>query len=181
MRTLHSIHTRSYRRLRHPAQLKHRTSQPLHGQCHRTVRWYGQGGGTSGGKGGGKNKPPEGGGGGGGGNFFTRFVENIRKEMKGGEVQESLKGFNEEREEMHQSYVVQQAKLKLSAAIQTLRDMMFKGSETTSKGWSVMRKTSTKASRCPEDFFSHIGFFCRFTKMQWTPNLVRRVIPLVPR
>lgn len=148
------MQSRSQRKLHHPAQLKHRTSQP---QCYRTVRWYGQGGRTNGEKGGSKNKPPEGGGGE-GGNFFQRFVENIRKEMKGGEVQESLKGFNEEREEMQQSYLVQQAKLKFSATIQKLKEMMFKGSETTSKGWSVVRKTSTKASKCLEDFFGDIFF-----------------------
>jgi hypothetical protein len=73
-------------------------------------------------------------------------VENIRKEMKGGEVQESLKGFNEEREEMQQSYVAQQAKLKLIATIEKLRGIMFKGSEKTSEGWSAMKKTSSKAS-----------------------------------
>lgn len=67
--------------------------------------------------------------------------------MKGEEVQESLKSFNEEREEMTQSYVVQQAKLKWSATIEKLREAMFKGSEKTSEGWSAVKKTSTKASR----------------------------------
>lgn len=65
--------------------------------------------------------------------------------MKGSEVQESLKGFNEEREEMQQSYVIQQAKLKLNVALRKLGDMLFKGSEKTSQGWSLLRRSSTKA------------------------------------
>ena len=145
VRSFHSIHTGSQGRLHHPAHFKHRTNQPLLSQTHRTVRWYSESGGTKGGGAG--KKPPEGG----GGNFFQRFVDNIRKEMKGGEVQESLKGFNEEREEMTQSYVVQQAKLKWSATIQKLQEALFKGSEKTSQGWSVVKKTSTKASRVAEN------------------------------
>lgn len=62
-------------------------------------------------------------------------------------MQESLKGFNEEREEMQQSYVVQQAKLKGTATIEKLKEWMGWGSERTSKGWSVLQRTSTKASR----------------------------------
>lgn len=153
VRAFHSMHSKSQWRLHHPLKLKHRTTQPFN---HRTVRWYNQGGGTNGGKGGGTNGGKESGktnggkeggktNGGDGGNFFQKFFVNIRKELKGGEVQESLKGFNEEREEMQQSYVIQQAKLKLGAMIERAKDMLFKSSEKTSTGWSIVKSTSSKA------------------------------------
>lgn len=156
VRAFHSMHSKSQWRLHHPLKLKHRTTQPFN---HRTVRWYNQGGGTNGGKGGGTNGGKESGktnggkeggktNGGDGGNFFQKFFVNIRKELKGGEVQESLKGFNEEREEMQQSYVIQQAKLKLGAMIERAKDMLFKSSEKTSTGWSIVKSTSSKASSC---------------------------------
>lgn len=130
MRTIHSVvRGRSH----HPHVLKNRTTQ------HRTVRWYNQEGG---GKGGDKGKPPERE----DGNFFQKFYANVRKEMKGGEVQESLKGFNEEREEMQQSYVVQQAIIKWKAMMEALGTASSKSSEKAGEGWSVLRKTSSKAS-----------------------------------
>ena len=138
VRTVHSVvRGRSH----HPHVLSNRTTQ------HRTVRWYNQ---ESGGKGGDRAKPPGGDKGkppeGEGGNFFQKFFANVRKEMKGGEVQESLKGFNEEREEMQQSYVVQQAILKWKAMMKAFGTASSKSSEKAGKGWSVLRKTSSKAS-----------------------------------
>lgn len=132
----------------HPSAFRHRTNQPtpIRGSNLRGVRWYNTGtqggGGTNGGKGSGPGKPPEGG----GGNFFQNLVENIRKSLKGSEVQESLKGFNEEREKMQQSYVIQQAKLKWSALMEKLGGATSTSAETASKGWSTIKKTSTKAS-----------------------------------
>ena len=146
-----SLHSGSWRLYHHHYHHYHHSGR-THGLANRAVRWYSQGK-TGGGARGDKssNRPPEGGGdtgggGGGGGNFFQRLVENVRKEMKGGEVQESLKGFNEEREEMQQSYVVQQAKLKWSALMERMRSTASKSSEKTAEGWSVLRKTSSKAS-----------------------------------
>lgn len=125
---------------------KHRTAQSLIGTGQRAVRWYSSGNQGGGAKGSSSGKPPGGGsgGGGGGGNFFQNFIENFRKGMKGSEVQESLKGFNEEREKMQQSYVVQQAKLKWNAMADKLGTVMFKSSDTASKGWSVFKRTSSK-------------------------------------
>lgn len=113
----------------------------------RSVRWYskGGGGGTGGGGAGpgggasGSGKPPFEGGG-----FFQNFVKNFRKVVKGDEMQESLKGFHEEREKMHQSYVVQQARLKLKALVERMGNMGAKGSEKTSTGWTVLKTTSSK-------------------------------------
>lgn len=118
----------------------------------RGIRWYTtgggkqEGGGANGGKGGSGpgSKPPEGG----GGNFFQNLIQNIRSGMKTSEVQDSLKGFHEEREKMQQSYVVQQVKLKFNALREKLGVAASSSAETASKGWSVFKRTSTKASQC---------------------------------
>ena len=83
---------------------------------------------------------------GGGGGFFQNFVDNLRKAIKGSEVQDSLKGFNEEREKMQQSYVIQQTKLKWKVLSEKLGHIGSKGSEKTHKGWSAVKKTSSKVS-----------------------------------
>ena len=66
--------------------------------------------------------------------------------MKGSEIQESLKGFNEEREKMQQSYVVQQVKLKWRALTEKMGQIGSRGSQTTQKGWSFFKRTSSKVS-----------------------------------
>ena len=107
----------------------------------RPVRWYSstnQGGGASGGGGGASG---EGGAGGGRKGFFQNFFDNLKKGVeKNQEIQESLKGFHEEREKLHQSYVMQQVKLKFAAAVEKMRVLSQKGME----GWRVVKDTSSK-------------------------------------
>ena len=103
----------------------------------KTVRWYssaGQGGGASGG-----------GGGAGGGRrgFFQNFFDNLKKGVeKNQEIQDSLKGFHEEREKLHQSYVAQQARLKLVAAVERMRELGRRGLE----GLKVVKDSSSKVN-----------------------------------
>ena len=101
------------------------------------VRWYssnGQGGGASGGGGGA-------GGGGGRKGFFQNFFDNLRKGVeKNQEIQDSLKGFHEEREKLHQSYVAQQARLKLAAAVERMRELGQRGME----GLKTFKDSSSK-------------------------------------
>ena len=103
-----------------------------------SVRWNSstdQGGGASGGGGG------AGGGGGGGKGFFQNFFDNLKKGVeKNQEMQESLKGFHEEREKLQQSYVAQQVKLKFAAAIEKLGAVGRKGAER----WRLFKDTSSK-------------------------------------
>ena len=107
-----------------------------------TVRWYSstnQGGGASGG-GGGANG---GGGGGAGGRkgFFQNFLDNLKKSVeKNQDIQESLKGFHEEREKLHQSYVAQQVRLKFAAALEKVAGLGRRGAE----GWKVVKDSSSK-------------------------------------
>ena len=108
-----------------------------------TARWFSstnQGGGASGGGGG-----ASGGGGGTGGRkgFFQNFLDNLKKGVeKNQEIQESLKGFHEEREKLHQSYVAQQVRLKFAAALEKLSSLGQKGVE----GWKVVKDSSSKVS-----------------------------------
>lgn len=116
----------------------------------RPVRWYSstnQGGGASGGGGGGASggggAGASGGGGAGGGRkgFFQNFFDNLKRGVeKNQEIQESLKGFHEEREKLHQSYVMQQVKLKFAAAVEKMGALSQKGTE----GWKVVKDTSSK-------------------------------------
>lgn len=46
---------------------------------------------------------------------------------KNQEIQESLKGFHEEREKLHQSYVAQQVRLKFAAALEKLSGLGQRG------------------------------------------------------
>ena len=122
--------------------MPHRTLQPSNLRGYTTGKNGGEGGGSHGAKGSGPGRPPEGG----GGNFFQNLVQNIQKGLKGKEVQENLKGFNEEREKMKQSYVVQQAKLKWTAAKEKLGGAASTGTDVAGKGWSIFKQTSSKAS-----------------------------------
>lgn len=146
----------------------YRTTQQYLGL--RTVRWYSgagkQGGGANGGKGSGK--PPEGG----GGNFFQNFAENFRKTIKGNEVQDSLKGFHEEREKMQQSYVVQQAKLKWNAIIEWSKQATSRSSEEAYEKWSVFKQKFSKASGCNIACKNRASWdvYNRFTKKQLTQS-----------
>ena len=81
------------------------------------VRWQsGGGGGASGGNTGG----PQGGGRG----FFQNFVDNLRKGLeRNREMQEGLKGFQEEREKMKQSYFMQAAKENMTNAKVSCEDL----------------------------------------------------------
>ena len=66
---------------------------------------------------GGKGESESGKGGGGGGGFFQNFVSNLRRGLfKDKEMQENLKGFQEETDKMQQSFVLQQARLKMGLA-----------------------------------------------------------------
>lgn len=106
----------------------------------RPARWYSStGSGASGGGGGGASRG--GGAGGGGKGFFQNFFDNLKKGVeKNQEIQESLKGFHEEREKLHQSYVMQQVKLKFAAAVEKIGALGQKGAE----GWRVVKDTSSK-------------------------------------
>ena len=118
------------------SQLRSTRSQSI-----RTVRWNSGGGTGSGGGSSGSGKSPVGGGG-----FFQNFVKNFQKVVKGDEMQESLKGFHEEREKMNQSYVVQQAKLKLKELAEKVGSAGTTGTEKTSQGWTIVKKTSSKVT-----------------------------------
>ena len=105
----------------------------------KTVRWYsstGQGGGASnsgGGAGGGRRSR----------GFFQNFFDNLKKGVeKNQEIQDSLKGFYEEREKLHQSYVTQQARLKLAAAVERMRELGRRGLE----GLKVVKDSSSKVN-----------------------------------
>ena len=50
------------------------------------------------------------------GGFIRNFLDNLRKGLEKKEMQESLKGFHEEREKLEKSYVMQSAREKLISA-----------------------------------------------------------------
>ncbi len=110
-----------------------------------TVRWYSstnQGGGASGG-GGGASGGGGGRGAGPGKGFFQTFLDNLKKGVeKNQEMQESLKGFHEEREKLHQSYVAQQVRLKFAAALEKIASLGQRGAE----GWKTVKDSSSKVS-----------------------------------
>ena len=59
---------------------------------------------------------------------------------KNQEIQESLKGFHEERDKLHQSYVAQQMRLKFAAALEKMTALSQRGLE----GWKVVKDSSSK-------------------------------------
>ena len=59
---------------------------------------------------------------------------------KNQEIQESLKGFHEEREKLHQSHVAQQVRLKFAAALEKAMALGQRGVE----GWKAFRDSSSK-------------------------------------
>ena len=84
-----------------------------------------------------------GGGGAGGGRKRQNFFDNLKKGVeKNQEIQDSLKGFHEEREKLHQSYVAQQARLKLAAAVERMRELGRRGLE----GLKVVKDSSSKVN-----------------------------------
>ena len=114
--------------LRHPSQKYSR------------VRWYSEGN-----TGGGASSGGGGTGGGGRKGFFQNFFENLRKGVnQNREMQESLKGFQEEREKLQKSYVVQQAKEKAVEAKNRVFEYGVKGVEMTKQGYSQMRESTSK-------------------------------------
>ena len=123
-----------------------------------TVRWYSstnQGGGGASGGGGGAS-----GGGGGGGagrkGFFQNFLDNLKKGVeKNQEMQESLKGFHEEREKLHQSYVAQQVRLKFAAALEKMAGLGRRGAER----WKAVRDSSSKVSHWDHFYVSYLSLF----------------------
>ena len=75
--------------------------------------------------------------------FFQNFFDNLKKGVeKNQEIQDSLKGFHEEREKLHQSYVAQQARLKLAAAVERMRELGRRGLE----GLKVVKDSSSKVN-----------------------------------
>lgn len=141
------------------------------------VRWYSSsnhGGGASGGGGGasGGGGGASGGAGGGGGGrkgFFQNFFNNLKRGVeKNQEMQESLKGFHEEREKLHQSYLVQQAKLKFEAAVEKLGALGRRGAE----GWKSVKESSSKV--CCVDHWWY--FFCVFRKLAEWVSCVLHVV-----
>ena len=75
--------------------------------------------------------------------FFQNFFDNLKNGIeKNQEIQDSLKGFHEEREKLHQSYVAQQARLKLSAAVERMGELGRRGLE----GLKVVKDSSSKVN-----------------------------------
>lgn len=108
----------------------------------RTSRWYSgtnQGGGASGG-GSGNGGARKG--------FFQNFMDNMRKGFnQNREMQESLKGFHEEREKLQKSYVLQQAKQKVIDVKDKALEYGGKGIELTKQGYSRLRLTTSKVNK----------------------------------
>ncbi|XP_064390541.1 mitochondrial import inner membrane translocase subunit TIM44-like isoform X2 [Halichondria panicea] len=95
-------------------------------------RWYSGGGASSGG--------------GGRKGFFRNFIENIRKGVnQNREMQESLKGFHEERDKLQKSHVMQQAKEKAAEATTKVFEYGAKGLEITKQGYSQVIENTAKA------------------------------------
>lgn len=101
-------------------------------------RWYSGGGasgrgGASGGSGGGRK------------GFFQNFIENIRKGLnQNREMQESLKGFHEEREKLQKSYILQQAKEKAAEATSKVFEYGTKGVEMTKQSYTQVKEGTAK-------------------------------------
>jgi len=87
-----------------------------------------------------------------GGGFFKNFVESVKKSVKEDDVQESLKGFHEERQKMQQSYVVQQARQKLKDLQEGAGSAGSVGAEKTSEGWTKVKSATSKVS------YYHLGW-----------------------
>lgn len=105
------------------------------------IRWYSKEGGAGAGNGkGSSGKPPSSGG------FLKNFIQNFRKSVKEDNVQESLKGFHEEREKMQQSYVVQQAMQKLKDITEGAGTVGSKGLEKTAEGWTTVKSATSKVT-----------------------------------
>lgn len=95
----------------------------------------------------------EGGGGGGKGEeqkragFVQNFLSNLRKSFeRNKEMQESLQGLQEERHRMKQSYVVQAAKERLTAAWTVVWGASSRGVGIAREGWGRVRDRFSKVS-----------------------------------
>jgi hypothetical protein len=81
---------------------------------------------------------------------------------KNQEMQESLKGFHEEREKLHQSYVAQQVRLKFAAALEKIASLGQRGAE----GWKTVKDSSSKVSHSDHSYSSYLdvifGSICSF-------------------
>ena len=74
---------------------------------------------------------------------FQNFFDNLKKGVeKNQEIQDSLKGFHEKREKLHQPYVAQQARLKLAAAVERMRELGRRELE----GLKVVKDSSSKVN-----------------------------------
>ena len=106
------------------------------------MRWY-----TEGNTGGGASGGSSGGGGGGRKGFFQTFLDNLRKGVnQNREMQESLKGFQEEREKLQKSYVMQQAKERAVEAKNRMFEYGAKGIEMTKQGYSQVRESTSEVT-----------------------------------
>lgn len=111
--------------------LRHPSSQ---GGSNTHVRWYTGGSKGRGGASGGGRK-----------GFFQNFIENLRKGVnQNRDMQESLKGFHEEREKLQQSHVVQQAKEKAMEATNKVLEYGAKSMDMTKQSYSQMKKSTAK-------------------------------------
>ncbi len=97
-------------------------------------RWYSKGGASGGGG------PRKG--------FFQNFIENIRKGLnQNREMQESMKGFHEERDKLQKSYVMQQAKEKAVEATSKVYEYGAKSIEMTKQGYEQVKEGTAKVTR----------------------------------
>ena len=106
------------------------------------LRYYSKEGSKAGGSGKGSSSKPNNGGGG----FFKKFVDSVKKSVKEDDVQESLKGFHEEREKMQQSYIVQQARQKLKDIKVGAEAAGSVGTEKTSESWTKVKSATSKVT-----------------------------------
>ena len=133
-------HRTAHRVLNRPKLLHHPVYQypTYRNGASRFVRWYSSGNQKSGGSSGGSSS------GGSRKGFFQNFIDNLRRGFeKNREMQESLKGFHEEREKLEQSYVMQQARVKTIAAMEKAVEYGAKGIEMTREGLKKMRQSTS--------------------------------------
>lgn len=133
-RTIYRL-SNNFKLLHHPVN----QYPAYHHGAARSVRWFSSGNQKTGGSSGGGSD-------GGSKGFFQNFISNLRRGFeKNREMQESLKGFHEEREKLEQSYVIQQIKLKTVAAMEKAVEYGAKGVEKTRQGWKKMRESTSSA------------------------------------
>ena len=79
--------------------------------------------------------------------FLERFVGNVRRGLeRDKEMQESLKGLQEERQRMQQSYVLQRWKEQAGEGWEKMRDGGRRGWEVVIGAWGKTKETVSKVT-----------------------------------